>query len=74
MPGGSGKISQCNAREVKAFLLAGTVISIVISAVAILKHRNDFFGWAAILFCSIWVISLWIQCLKRLAQLKREKS
>ncbi len=74
MPGGGGKISECNEREVKAFLIVGTIISIVICSAAILKHRNDFFGWAAILFCSIWVINLWIQCLKRLAQLKREKS
>lgn len=73
MPGGGKPISECNEKEVKAFLIAGTIIALIIMTAVFAKGRYTYFTLIVAAFDLFWVITLWIFCLKRLAHLKRLK-
>ena len=58
MPGGGKSLPECSDSEIRAFLIAGTVIAGFIVVVPFL-YQHAWFVWPVRLFCVIWLVGLW---------------
>jgi hypothetical protein len=64
-------IAELNKREVITFLIVGNLFSSLIITFAIIKGQYSYFNLFVLTFAGLWLATLWVRCLKRLAELKR---
>jgi hypothetical protein len=73
MFGGGGRVEECTAGEVKAFLIAGTIIASVMLASSWFTGQPECFLWPLRVFVLVWLVTIWWKSVKRLRQLKSVK-
>ncbi len=72
MFGGPHKsIPECTNAEIRALLVAGTLIAATIVGVTFWSHQPDLFNWPLRIFCVVWLAHLWYQALRELRKRRR---
>jgi hypothetical protein len=66
MPGGGKPISECSIYEIRALLIAGSVIASAIGIGSFWSSQPGWFLWPARVFCAVWLAELWSRDLREL--------
>ena len=68
MPAGRRKsIEQCSDQEIRALLIAGTLICFIILAASFyVAHQPEWFLWIGRCFALAWMASAWYRVLREL--------
>lgn len=59
MPGGGKPIAECSSQEIRALLIAGTVIAGIIGIGSFWSRQPGWFLWPVRVICVIWLATLW---------------
>jgi hypothetical protein len=67
-------IEQCSDQEIRALLIAGTLICLIIVAVSFLAtHQPEWFLWVGRCFAAAWMTRAWYRGLRELGKRHCEK-
>jgi hypothetical protein len=71
MPGGRRKsIPECTNAEIRAFLIAGTIITGAIGFSTFYGRQPEWLRWLERLFCVVWLAGVWYQALREFRRRK----
>jgi hypothetical protein len=71
MFGGRKTIPECTNKEIRAFLVSGTVIAGTIGVGSFWSRQPGWFLWPLRCFCVVWLATLWRQALRELRTRRR---
>jgi hypothetical protein len=72
MPGGPRKsIPECTNAEIRAFLIAGTIIAVAIGFSTFYGRQPEWLRWLQRLFCVVWLAGIWYQALREFRRRRR---
>jgi hypothetical protein len=74
MPGGDKPIPECSTAEIRALLIAGTLISALLLVGSYFSGQPKWFLWPLRAACCVGLISLWYQGVSELRARKRLSS
>lgn len=72
MPGGGKPIAECSNYEIRAFLIAGSVIATGIGIGSFWSSQPACFLWFIRLFAFVWLVTLWFVALREFRRRKRD--
>jgi hypothetical protein len=71
MPGGGKPIPECTNAEIRAFLIAGTIIAGAFGFSTFYVKWPEWLRWLERLFCVVWLAGLWSQALREFRRRRR---
>jgi len=72
MPGGGKPIQECTSAEIRALLVAGSLIAAFIGIGSFWSQQPDWFLWPFRLACFSWLVVLWYQARRELRKRQQQ--
>ena len=74
MFGGGKPIRECTDAEIRAFVIAGTVLATAVGVGSFWSQQPGWFLWPLRCLCGVWLATLWYQALRELYIRRRQGS